>query len=437
MVAHKYRLIRQIDEGGMGQVWIAENVDLDAHVAVKLLRAGHRTDAAERLRREARVLARIDHPAIVRVLDSGRTVHDTPFLVTELLHGETLGDLLWENRRLGLERAVQTLLPILDGLGVVHERGIVHRDLKPANIFLARLSNGRWQPKVLDFGIASVREGIDTRTTAEGVLLGSPVYMSPEQARGLDVDARTDLWALSVLLYEMITGSPPFEGKNHHAVLQEVVKGEPKSLAEHGIDDLPLWALIKRGLAKDTENRWNSAKEFGTQLADWLVARGVTEDVACSSLQATWLTPTSSATISSYPPVVLGIGVPVSREADTLEVDPTPTPIPETRRTTPLTGRHWEVSVRRPRSTHPSMLLWLAAGVLVGAVGALLYASAMMPPVQPTPASGADSNSNLVPAPTHPSAEPRSASDATAATPQPSASASNANPPRSTESSPR
>jgi len=437
VVAHKYRLVRQIDEGGMGQVWIAENIDLAAHVAVKLLRSGHRADAAERLKREARVLALIDHPAIVRVLDSGRTIHDTPFLVTELLHGETLGDLLWQNRRLGLERAIQTLLPILEGLSVVHERGVVHRDLKPANIFLARLSNGRWQPKVLDFGIAAVREGIDTRTTADGVLLGSPVYMSPEQARGLDVDARTDIWALCVLLYEMITGTPPFEGKNHHAVLQAVVEGEPKSLAEHGIEDLALWAILKRGLAKRPENRWSDARELGALLADWLVARGVTEDVTCSSLQATWLTPTSSATISSFPPVVLGTGLRVSHEAETLVGDLAPTPAPETRPTTPMTGRFWEVSVRRPRRAPPSVLLWLATGVLVGAVGTLLYASATMPAA---PSTGAETAPLVAPTTAGPlqPALPTEPAPPTASA-QPSASASAASAPRtgSTASSPR
>jgi serine/threonine-protein kinase len=314
---------------------------------------------------------------------------------------------------------VQTLLPILEGLGVVHERGIVHRDLKPANIFLARLSTGRRQPKVLDFGIASVRESLDSRTTAEGVLLGSPVYMSPEQARGLDVDARTDVWALSVMLYEMVTGAPPFEGRNHHAVLQAVVQDEPRSLVEHGIEQLPLWAIIKGGLAKDPDNRWRNAREFGRVLADWLVARGVTEDLTCASVQATWLSPPSSQTISSYPPVVLTANTSVSRDADTLDGS-TPTPAPATRPTGPATGKFWEVSVGRPRATAPSMLLWLAAGILVGAMGTLLYASMMAAPTLQQPAAAMPD-----PMPTAaPATSQQHAAPATSTLAQPSASAS-------------
>ena len=400
----------------MGQVWVAVNIDLDAHVAIKLLRAGHRSDAADRLKREARVLARVDHPAIVRVLDSGQTDDQAPFLVTELLHGETLSDLLGENRRLNPERAVQTLLPVLDGLQVVHERGIVHRDLKPANVFLARLSNGRRQPKVLDFGIASVREGIDSHTTAEGELLGSPVYMSPEQARGLGVDARTDIWALSVILYEMVTGSPPFEGKDHHAVLQAVVKGEPRTLAERGIDELALWAIIRRGLAKNPDHRWKDAKEFGEKLADWLVARGVREDLTCSSVVATWISPASSQSISSYPPpVVLNTGSDASRESETLVGEPSPVSLPESRRSDPATGRFYEVSVCRVRPTPPGMLIWLGAGVLVGAIGALIYASMTMAPPRTAPAAGPVAGEGTSPLP------PNSAS----APSVPSASASN------------
>ncbi len=428
VVAKKYRLVRQIDEGGMGQVWIAENVDLAAHVAIKLLRAGRGPDAGERLKREARALARIDHPAVIRVLDSGQTQHQTPFLVTELLHGETLSDLLWQSRRLSPNRAVQMLLPILEGLQVIHECGIVHRDLKPANIFLARLSTGRWQPKVLDFGIASVQEGMDPRTTAEGVLLGSPVYMAPEQARGLDVDARTDLWAFSVLLYEMIAGAPPFEGKNHHAVLRAVVEGEPRSLSEHGIDDLVLWAIIRRGLAKEREHRWSDAKELGGQLASWLVARGVTEDVTCSSVQATWLSPTAIAPISSYPPVVLGVRESTSREADTLVDEAVATPIPETLSVPPEATRFWEVSVQRSRRTAPSMLLWLAAGMLVGAVGTLFYASVTLPPATSTGYAPPAIEASPPPTPVSP-APPQTADVATSATPPPSASAGESVPP--------
>lgn len=401
----------------MGQVWVAENIDLDAHVALKLLRAGQRADAADRLKREARVLARLEHPAIVRVLDSGRTDQGTPYLVTELLHGETLADAMWRHRRVGTVRAVQLLLPVLEGLSVAHERGIVHRDLKPANIFLARLASGRLQPKILDFGIAAIRQDIDVRTTAEGVLLGSPAYMSPEQARGATVDTRADLWAMSVILYEMVIGESPFEGTNHHAVLRAIVESEPRSFAERGLDDLPLWAAIKRGLAKDVQNRWPTATLLGRALAEWLVARGITEDATRASVHSTWLVPESCRSVSSYPPVVLGASSPASREADTVAGTPTPTPMPATEApSSPGTGRHWEVAVRRTRHGSSSALLWLAAGVLAGAVGALLYAATLGAPVQTTSAAAPPPERGL---PTAPHAEAR----APLAAPAPSTSA--------------
>ena len=155
IVAEKYRLIRLIGEGGMGSVWVARNLALDIRVAVKLIRSD--LDApgiTERLLKEARTTARLRHPSIVRVFDFGRTRHGDPFIVMELLQGETLGTVLNRESRLSAPQALQLLLPVADGLAAAHAQGIVHRDLKPDNVFFTEVDD-RIQPKVLDFGIAS------------------------------------------------------------------------------------------------------------------------------------------------------------------------------------------------------------------------------------------------------------------------------------------
>jgi eukaryotic-like serine/threonine-protein kinase len=203
VIAGRYVLERKLGEGGMGFVWVARSVALDVDVALKMLRpeiAG--AEAVERMAREARTAAQLGHPAMVRVLDFGRSEQGEPFLVMELLHGEELHKLLLRERRLTAERAAALLLPIIDGLGTAHEKGIVHRDIKPANIFIAADGQGRIQPKVLDFGIAKLdRTHVDTRLTQIGAVLGSPQYLSPEQAECLeDVDKRSDIWAVGVLL---------------------------------------------------------------------------------------------------------------------------------------------------------------------------------------------------------------------------------------------
>src|SRR5450432_133926 len=229
----------------MGAVWRAANLLLDLPVAIKLIRADLDRDALRaRLQLEARSVAKLGHPAIVRVYDVGETELGDPFIVMELLHGETLAQLLAQGR-LSAVRAVQLILPIVDALAVAHARGIVHRDLKPDNLLIA-LEDQRTQPKILDFGIAKLTDPRDAnhRLTEIGTVVGSPDYMSPEQARGReDVDYRTDIWSLCVVLYEAITASAPFSASNYNALLRAIVEDEPKPLSEHAAGDAPLWEI--------------------------------------------------------------------------------------------------------------------------------------------------------------------------------------------------
>jgi len=292
VIAGRYVLQRKLGEGGMGVVWVARSTALDVDVALKMLRrelAG--TQAVERMAREARTAAQLGHPAMVRVLDFGTSELGQPFLAMELLQGEELHLLLAREQRLSAERAAALLLPIIDGLAIAHEKGIVHRDIKPENIFIARDDQGRIQPKLLDFGIAKLENGkAALKLTQVGAVMGSPYYLSPEQAEGLsDIDFRCDIWSIGVVLYELVTGVPPFAANNYNALIRSILRDSPKPTTEHAAGDAHLWTIIARCLKKETAERWSSMWELGEALALWLYERGVRVDAASRSLKSGWL----------------------------------------------------------------------------------------------------------------------------------------------------
>ncbi len=298
VIADRYKLETQIGRGGMGVVWVAHSLVLGIDVALKLIRA----DAAaagvgSRMAREAHAAARLGHPALVRVFDFGWTNRGDPFLVMELVQGDTLGEAILRGSMNAI-RAVQILLPIADGLRVAHERSIIHRDIKPDNILLSADALGRRQPKLLDFGIAKVEQksGSAGKITQMGAVLGSPEYMSPEQALGQDdIDPRTDVWSLSIVLYEMITGKIPFNKPNYNALMHAIINDDPEPTTKHGEGDGSLWTVLKKGLAKDRSERWADMTEFGMALALWLYEHGIKEDISGNSIRAVWLDHTITA----------------------------------------------------------------------------------------------------------------------------------------------
>jgi eukaryotic-like serine/threonine-protein kinase len=296
VVGDRYRLVREIGRGGMGVVWVAHSLVLGVDVALKLIRASAASSAlSSRMAREAHAAARLGHPALVRVFDFGWTRHGDPYLVMELVQGETLAELVRREARVPAIRAVQTLLPIADGLRLAHDKGIVHRDIKPDNVFLAADALGRRQPKLLDFGIAKVDKQVDGRLTQVGAVLGSPDYMSPEQALGLDdIDERTDIWSLCVVLYEVITGRTPFQKPNYNALMHAIINEEPVPSVDSGAGDRALWQVIQRGLRKPREERFQTVTELGEALALWLYEHGIKEDLSGNSIRAVWLDTTLS-----------------------------------------------------------------------------------------------------------------------------------------------
>ena len=292
VLAGKYRIIGFLGEGGMGTVWRAHSLLLDVDVAIKVLHGEH-ADArpSARLLREARATASLEHPAIVRILDFGETDAGEPFLVMELLEGISLADWIDGNGRMPAADAVRTLLPIADALVVAHAHGIVHRDVKPDNILLVPDGVGTYLPKILDFGIAKLLTTESGRVLTEaGAVLGSLEYMSPEQAEGkLEVGEQTDVWALSVVLYELIAGRRPFAGSNLTAILASLRRAHPTPTMQLAAGDEELWEIIARGLQRSPAERWRDMRAFGAALAFWAVRHGITTDATGTSLTHHWL----------------------------------------------------------------------------------------------------------------------------------------------------
>ncbi|HEX7671781.1 MAG TPA: protein kinase, partial [Polyangiaceae bacterium] len=405
LIAGKYLLGKLIGEGGMGSVWLAQNMDLDAPVAIKLLSGDVAPiEAAARLRREARAAARVEHRAIVRVFDCGETEHGDPFIVMELLEGRTLADVLDGKQALSVISAIQLMLPIIDGLSTAHDHGIVHRDIKPENIFLAQGARNV-QPKVVDFGIAKIdRWDPNPGITLQGTVIGSPSYMAPEQARGLDdVDHRSDIWAVCAVLYEAVAGQPPFRGETHNAVLRSIIEEEVTPLTSMGGDEAALWTVLERGFAKDRFQRHQTMRELGTALAAVLLGRGMLEDICGDPIASTW----GIRALPAHDAPLHGLGgsetSPASRSIRLPADPPSPAWRPAPTSTSGVETPSGVVR-RRPRSVlFPS----LAALALVGLTAtALSRWNAPAPPTAAVRAPLAPEATNPEPAPPTPEVTP-------------------------------
>ncbi len=273
VVAGKYRIERVVGTGGMATVVAAHHLELDQPVAIKLLLAENavRADSVRRFLAEARAAARLESPHVVRVLDVGTAETSrgrvVPFMVMELLSGRDLDGLLAERGRLPVVEAVEYVLQACDAVAEAHALGIIHRDLKPGNLFLTVRRDGTPILKLLDFGISKsiARNGKDAHAmTADREVMGSPGYMSPEQVRSAkDVDARSDIWALGVVLHELLTGEPPFQAPSMADLLVEILHAPPRPLARLAPDvPPPLVDVVMRCLQKTPENRFANIAEL-------------------------------------------------------------------------------------------------------------------------------------------------------------------------------
>ena len=273
-LAGRYRLLEQLGEGGMGSVWKAEHLLLHSHVAVKIIDP----DVARlefnlaRFLREAKTLATLRSPHVVQVLDFGSDA-EAPYLVMELLQGQTLGRRVSEQGRLSLGETCRVLQDVCAAMSLVHEQGLIHRDLKPENIFLCETGGGQRVTKVVDFGIAKSLRGDMTASmkTRTGHMLGTPSYMSPEQCRGLkDIDHRADLWALGVIAYECLLGKVPFEGQVLGDLLLRICMDPLPIPSQQARAALPpsFDAWFAKAVARERSERFQSALELATSLVD-------------------------------------------------------------------------------------------------------------------------------------------------------------------------
>jgi serine/threonine-protein kinase len=261
IVNERYRVLRKLGGGGMADVYLCEDLTLGRRVALKVLlqRFLHDAQFVERFRREAKAAAALNHPGIVAIYDWGQ-VDSTPYIVMEYVEGETLKDLIRRRGRLGGAETIDLTLGLLAAVELAHRHGIIHRDIKAQNILI----DGGGSAKITDFGIA--RAG-DSGMTEAGSILGTAQYLSPEQARGLPVDERSDLYSVGVVLYEMLTGRVPFSGDSAvNVAMQHVndVPDEPVTL----VSGLPpaLNKIVLKALAKDPGHRYGSAAEFAADL---------------------------------------------------------------------------------------------------------------------------------------------------------------------------
>jgi serine/threonine protein kinase/formylglycine-generating enzyme required for sulfatase activity len=290
LLDNRYRLTRKIGEGGMGSIYQAMHTEMGRTCAIKLLApiTSGRDEALARFKREAKMASRIDNPHAVTIYDFGEAENGLLFLAMEFIDGRPLASIIAEHHMLPVDRVVHITNQIAEALAAAHALGIVHRDLKPDNVMVARKGGDSDYVKVLDFGIAkTVADDSADNLTKTGFVLGTPVYMSPEQLLGDKLDGRSDIYSLAIIVYEMLSGKLPFVGDNQQAVMMKRITGLPvplRSVAPQISEDVE--RVVMRGLAREPEERVSEAKDFAEALSaathggTGLLGKGATRKIA-------------------------------------------------------------------------------------------------------------------------------------------------------------
>ncbi|HEY1816864.1 MAG TPA: protein kinase [Kofleriaceae bacterium] len=377
----RYRVDAVLGKGGMGRVYKGEHTGIGRAVAIKVLHPdlGRNKEAAARFQREALASGRLDHPNIVGVSDFGVMEDGSLYLVMEALEGEGLGARLEREKRVPWPDAADIVRQVLAGLRHAHDKGVVHRDIKPDNIFLAT-KDGERIVKILDFGIAKLYAGSgdDPAMTRAGLTVGTPAYLSPEQAVGGEIKPASDLYSLSVVFYETLAGRAPFEDKDPLQIMTAHVSRDVPSFAEVAPDlRVPpaLEALIRKGLEKMQADRFTSANEYLAALDNVLRDAGIA------------IAPRGSGSVSIPPPMTPAHGSPLatpmpfsSRSGTSAPTSAfTPAPFPRVpRAATDPSGPHEPI---------PKKWLWIA-GIVFGiaiAIAIALKVSGTSAPAKPQP----------------------------------------------------
>jgi eukaryotic-like serine/threonine-protein kinase len=307
LVGGRYELGELLGRGGMAEVHRALDLRLGRPVAVKELRADLATDPTfqARFRREAQSAAGLNHPTIVAVYDTGEETNpltgtSIPYIVMELVEGQTLRDVLREGRKLLPERALELTVGVLDALSYSHKAGIVHRDIKPANVMLTPTG----QVKVMDFGIARAVADTSATMTQTAAVIGTAQYLSPEQARGETVDARSDIYSAGCLLYELLVGRPPFVGDSPVSVAYQHVREQPVPPSQLDPEITPdIDAITLKALAKDADDRYQSAREFKNDITRVLAGQQATAAIPRPVPESEVPTRVATRAVATPPPV--------------------------------------------------------------------------------------------------------------------------------------
>ncbi|MFD7015088.1 Stk1 family PASTA domain-containing Ser/Thr kinase [Streptomyces sp. NPDC059161] len=378
----RYELGQVLGRGGMAEVYLAHDTRLGRTVAVKTLRADLARDPSfqARFRREAQSAASLNHPAIVAVYDTGEDYVDNvsiPYIVMEYVDGSTLRELLHSGRKLLPERTLEMTIGILQALEYSHRNGIVHRDIKPANVMLTRTG----QVKVMDFGIARAMGDSGMTMTQTAAVIGTAQYLSPEQAKGEQVDARSDLYSTGCLLYELLTVRPPFVGDSPVAVAYQHVREEPQPPSNFDAEITPeMDAIVLKALVKEPEYRYQSADEMRADIEAYLDGQPVAATAALGAV--------------GYGNGYDGYNSGYGNDQPTTALRPTD-PAGQTSMLPPVNpddggyGYDDRPDRRRQKKSHTSTILLVLAGVLV-LVGAILIGKSVF-------SGGADSTSVSVP----------------------------------------
>ncbi|MBN2341534.1 MAG: serine/threonine protein kinase [Deltaproteobacteria bacterium] len=376
LIEERYRIDRLLGKGGMGAVYLAHHAVIGKKVAVKFLHAefASEKEVVKRFYREAKAAASIGHKNIVDVLDVGVSAEGEPYLVMEFMEGESLCDMLRRKGPISLEAAVGILLPVLEALEAVHNKGIIHRDLKPDNIFLVYRNDGTPLVKLIDFGISKFTDpGDQSQLTQTGTLLGTPAYMSPEQIRcASSIDRRSDLYAVGVIFYEMLTGKRPHSGTSYNEVLANILTELPAP-PRKSFPGFPVTAepVVMQLIGRDPAERPGTAAEVSALMKALIAGNNISHAMTLLA---------QGSTERTFALGDLGGDVSVSREAASAK-----DVLQELKSGTPM---EWIIDKAAPRR-RPFILL--GAGVALLLLSAVviwkLTDSPPQPTAQPTPSS--------------------------------------------------